>query len=338
LYENGVDLFYNDGNGTQIRITQSGGIVGTPGSIGGLVPPASVTYVSATPAFVFQSNVNTAANLDGGSITLRNIVLNSKGITINPPASLPANYSITLPSNPPASIKIMTMDSSGNIGVTYDTDNVTLQVSSSLLGIIPKSVGVAQLTDHVITGTQLTNNITLAGTLRLGGAGGTLLSDSNLSGFGVDALLIQGGGSLSGGVQFNTPGGAIIVEAPSVINTVSVVHGTTGVRQNVVTSYPSSSDFGLNIVRGTIDTSGGIVSGEGFTSVRNGAGNYTITFIQSFGDSPSVVITPVGSFSSPGIIINAINSGSVTYQFTQLGGPTDITVNFIAMGLRGGFV
>jgi hypothetical protein len=58
IYETGVDLYFVDGNGNNIRITQSGGIAGSPGSIGSLTPPASVTYNSAASTFIFQSNTN----------------------------------------------------------------------------------------------------------------------------------------------------------------------------------------------------------------------------------------------------------------------------------------
>src|SRR4051812_17947618 len=31
IYESGVDLYYNDGNGNQVRLTQSGSVAGTSG-------------------------------------------------------------------------------------------------------------------------------------------------------------------------------------------------------------------------------------------------------------------------------------------------------------------
>lgn len=97
LYEVGVDLYFNDGNGNPIRITQSGGIAGAPGSISGLSSPASASYSPST--FTFQSAAVTPANLDGASIVLRNLVANSPGITLSPP-SLVSDYTITLPALP----------------------------------------------------------------------------------------------------------------------------------------------------------------------------------------------------------------------------------------------
>lgn len=133
-YVSGVDLYYNDGNGNQIQITKFGGIAGTNGSIGGLAPPASVTYVSATPAYVFQSNASTSANLDAGSLVLRDNTANSKGITLNPPASLANNYSLTLPSALPSAQSFMTLDNSGNIAASIPVANGITRANLAAVG------------------------------------------------------------------------------------------------------------------------------------------------------------------------------------------------------------
>lgn len=140
LYVTGVDLYYNDVNGNQIQITQSGGVAGTPGSIGSLVAPASATYVGATPAFVFQSAANTPASLDGGSVVLRNISANSKGLTLAPPNAMAADYTLTLPSLP-AQTNVMTLDTSGNIGST--TYNAVANARTRSVGATVGVGGVA---------------------------------------------------------------------------------------------------------------------------------------------------------------------------------------------------
>lgn len=123
------DLFFNDGSGNSIRITQSGGIAGAPGSIAGLVPPASVVYVLASHSFVFQFDAAKAANLDAASIVLRNNTLNSEGITLQAPSGLALSYDIVLPSLP-ASFSLMTIDPIGNIGTTTG-DNQTINFNGS---------------------------------------------------------------------------------------------------------------------------------------------------------------------------------------------------------------
>ena len=120
LYESSVDLWYNDGNGNQIRLTQGGSIAGTTGSISGLVPPASASYSSGSATFIFQSDNNTPANIDGASFILRKLLAKSKGLTLSPPNAMGANYTITLPSLPAAS-SFVTIDTSGNMGTIAET-------------------------------------------------------------------------------------------------------------------------------------------------------------------------------------------------------------------------
>lgn len=129
VYVSGVDLYYNDGNGNQVRITQSGGVAGSPGSISNLTAPASAAYVSGSTKFVWESDSNVAANMDCGSIILRNLTASSFGITLQPP-TLASNYSITLPAVP-ASQKFMTMNSSGVMAAPWAVDNSTLEIASS---------------------------------------------------------------------------------------------------------------------------------------------------------------------------------------------------------------
>lgn len=157
LYEVGVDLYYNDGSGNQIRITQSGSIAGTSGSIANLVSPASASYISGNSTFVFQSAANTPANLDGASILLRNLVANSKSLTLSPPSAMASNYTITLPSLP-GSTSFMTMDVSGNIGTSISTNQ----------GITTSNIADASITNaklallSVDTGNLIDSSVTTA--------------------------------------------------------------------------------------------------------------------------------------------------------------------------------
>lgn len=107
------DLYFNDGLGNQIRITQSGGVAGTPGSISGLVAPASATYIPASSKFVWQSAVNVAATMDMGSIIIRPLSLSANGVTIAAPVALASNYTMTLPTGLPASSLPMLLDNTG---------------------------------------------------------------------------------------------------------------------------------------------------------------------------------------------------------------------------------
>ena len=80
LYESGVDLYYNDGSGNRVRITQSGSVTGSTGTITGL-PSGTASASFAAGTFVFQSATLTSATLDAGSIILRNNTASSHGLT-----------------------------------------------------------------------------------------------------------------------------------------------------------------------------------------------------------------------------------------------------------------
>ena len=82
IYEAGVDLYYNDGAGNQIRLTAGGSIVGTAGSISGLPSgTASASYAAGT--FTWQSATLTAAAMDNGPVTIRQQVASANGVTLN---------------------------------------------------------------------------------------------------------------------------------------------------------------------------------------------------------------------------------------------------------------
>lgn len=113
-YVVGQELYYNDSVGNHVQITSNGNVAGTPGSIANLTSPASASYVSLSSTFVWQSGSNTPANMDGASYILRNLAASSKGLTLNPPLAMAADYSLTLPSLP-ASTRILSLDTSGAI-------------------------------------------------------------------------------------------------------------------------------------------------------------------------------------------------------------------------------
>lgn len=128
----GVDLYYNDGAGNQVRLTQNGGVAGSPGSIGGLTAPASVNYVSLNQTYVFQSAANTPGNIDAASYIFRNLAANSKGLTLSPPAAMGADYTLILPALP-AQQSFMTLDQLGNITAPWTVDNSTIKIVSNQL-------------------------------------------------------------------------------------------------------------------------------------------------------------------------------------------------------------
>jgi hypothetical protein len=183
VYESGNDLFFVDGVGNNVRITQSGAVAGTPGSISNLVPPASASYVSSSGTFVFQQNVSIAANIDGASFLFRNSTPNSTfAITVQAPAGLSSNYSITWPSLPVAS-KIMTIDNTGQIFAVTDADNTTIQITSNLISIKPLGITNALVSNSAAIAyskLNLSNSIVNADVNAAANIDGSKLADTSV--------------------------------------------------------------------------------------------------------------------------------------------------------------
>lgn len=123
LYENGVDLYFNDGLGNVIRITQGGSVAGASGTITGL-PSGTASASFASGVFTFQASTNTGANIDGASFIFRNNSANSKGLTLSPPNAMANDYTLVLPAIPATSGAVLTLDTSGNITAAAGADYI----------------------------------------------------------------------------------------------------------------------------------------------------------------------------------------------------------------------
>jgi hypothetical protein len=137
LYFKGADLYVNDSAGNQIQITSGGGIIGTPGSISGLVSPAAVTYTPASKIFNFYSDSLVRAAVGCGPLTIADPVTSGKGVTISVPSGLTGDYALELPGALPGSAKPLTLDATGKIA---PSDMLTL-VSTSGTAIAATGAG-----------------------------------------------------------------------------------------------------------------------------------------------------------------------------------------------------
>lgn len=138
VYAFGGNLYYNNG-GFAVQVTNGHSVAGTPGSIAGLVSPATATYIAISTAFVWQSDANTPAILDGASVILRNLSANSKGLTLSPPAAMAADFTITLPALPVATA-LTTISNVGTMGTTTPDGTTIINTGTVLeVGTISQS-------------------------------------------------------------------------------------------------------------------------------------------------------------------------------------------------------
>ena len=169
LYESGVDLYYNDGNGTQIQITANGTLDAS--TFGGFTNLAGTTgqalYTNGTGTFSYTSQTGTSASVTSGPVTIRDVTNGvTKGVTLQSPTSLAAAYALTLPTKnpqgPDAGVAIepviMTVDSNGVM--RDDASNTGIAMSASLYAhslLLLATANVANPEITVLPGTPTTS-------------------------------------------------------------------------------------------------------------------------------------------------------------------------------------
>lgn len=306
IYESGVDLYYVDGLGNNIQITANGGIAGSPGSISNLTSPASASYVSGSSTFVWQSGASIAANMDFGSAIMRNLSPNSTfALTLQPPANLVSNFSITLPTIP-ANLSLVTIDNAGVLSGSIALSG----------GTIPGSA----ITSGSITSTQIASRTILASNILLG----TITTAEISPAAGITGGQIATTTITATNIVNNTITGAQIQSSANFPGNGTAVNG-----QTIITSGGAVNP-GLKIIRGLVQSNGTVTSGEEFSVVHTSTGVYTITFNTGFASAPACLLTADGG---PGII-GTINISTSSFQATSGTSGSDFAFSFLAIGVR----
>jgi len=146
LFEKGVDLYYIDGSGNVIRITQSGSVSGATGTITGLPSgTASASYASST--FTFQSATSTPAFLSSGPVAIGNNTASSPQVTVYPPSAIAGNYNLYLPATP-GSNSLVSISPSGVMGTTIP-NNINLPGNAVQVNGLNAIVSYANATNNV---------------------------------------------------------------------------------------------------------------------------------------------------------------------------------------------
>lgn len=250
IYVAGNELIYNDESGNVVPITKTGSVNSGAGSITGLPSgTASASYSGGSQTFVWQSATNTPANMDFGSAILRNIVANSKGLTLNPPNAMGADFSLTLPSLPGLT-SLVTLDPAGNFGTTMTNalaDSVAVDITSTGADSIASFVTVVGA-DDIALSMDATGADFIANT-RTRTTGTTVAA----GGIGVATPYTAGGttnGPVLNQVVITTTGRPIMLMMQTIPSNTSTGSAT------VNTAGAGTSDFVLEIYR---DNGGGPV-------------------------------------------------------------------------------
>lgn len=146
LYIAGGNLYYNAGaDGFAVQITSGHSVTGSAGTITGLPSgTASASYSAGT--FTFQSATSTPANIDGGSINIREVAASANAITLSSPTALAGNYTLILPTALPGAQSFTTIDASGNVA-SY----VPVAGGITATNMAANSIATASIQDGAVT-------------------------------------------------------------------------------------------------------------------------------------------------------------------------------------------
>lgn len=148
------DLWFNDGNGNQVQITNNGLVNATIASIPG------ESYAGGT-FFWKQGALSTVpANFDIGSIVLRpNVAATTFGVQLIPPTGITSQYDISLPLLPLVN-SILFIDASGIMTTSQFIPNGSI-AANSIDGskIITNSLDGTKIIDHTVGLTQLATTV-----------------------------------------------------------------------------------------------------------------------------------------------------------------------------------
>jgi hypothetical protein len=159
-YTKSGNLFFRDGSGNEVQITSGGAVNATSSGISS--GTATASFVSST--LVVNADVNKPANVKGASLLMGNNVTSSHYLTLQPPAAMAADTTVTLPSIP-GSQSFMTIDTSGNMaGYASINQGITRSNLASVGQQVSSSSGSAQTASAVFVDvTNLSVSITSTG-------------------------------------------------------------------------------------------------------------------------------------------------------------------------------
>lgn len=275
VYRNNDDLYYVDGTGANVRITQ-GGAVAVSGAVGFSGLPfgtASASYNNLTQTFIFQSATNTSANVDCGSVILREVVSSANGVTLASPLALAGNYTMYMPPSLPAVNSYLQLSPAGAV------TNVAITSVESPVGSIIMFGGSVAPAGWLLCDGQVLDSVAnpiyaslfaVIGTT-YGGTGASNFAVPNISGIFVRGV---GSQSISGQTYSGTLG------TKQVDNLESHNHGgATGsstVPVTTVNIFNNGSATG--IPTNTQAAGSGTISGSGHTHTISASGSGTETY------------------------------------------------------------
>lgn len=315
LYFSGGELYANDSSGNQVKITASGSVnVAGSGNITGMgATTATAVYTSGNQTFTWSSNTNVKAFMSCASVSIATTVASADSVTLASGTLSSGAYTLTLPTAVATTNNALLMSSNAGV-LSY------LPLGTANYVPVVNGAGTA-LTYALLTGSNITNALTLSGSLTT--------TTGITSGTSVTATTSV---IATTAVYPTTNAKAYLVATG--LNTIDIVSTTPTTHPIVVSANPATS--GLMIVRGIINASGGIDSGEGFTVNHPSTGVYDLTFTNNFADAPAVVATIFDPAAVYLVIVTATGVAGCSFKTVTVPGNVngDAKFSFVAIGQR----
>jgi hypothetical protein len=179
VYVQSNELYFSDGAGNQVQVTDGGTVGGSIAGITGDYPTdagADVNFVASTNVYNFLQETNQYADVQVGSAVLYGTgAAAATAVTVSRPVSLPSSYTLLLPTALPGSSSVMLLDAAGQV-----SSALTLPTLTGLLtlgaGLVVSTVGITVTAGGIsvvagttavqaLTATTVTASSTVQGTL-----------------------------------------------------------------------------------------------------------------------------------------------------------------------------
>lgn len=306
-----ADLLFNSNNATLIRAAR---FVPQTSAITSASPDVGELYVVNSDLYYNDISGNQIRITQGGSVT------GSSGtITGLPSGTASASY---------ASGTFVFQQSTG-VAANLDTGTLIIRYPGSY----PSPAGNAILIEAP---SSLSSQYSIVLPALPSSTRVLSITTAGVLGTGV-AAIIQGSELVNQTITATQIANSTIT-GTQLINSINLPGIPTGNGKALVLSFSASDPSNLAVMRGVINTTGGIIQGTGFSCIHTGTGQYTIIFGANFGDIPSVVVNPYAVFGSTYIaVVSNIAVGSCSLFISTLVpsvAPVDSDFSFIAIGSR----
>ena len=178
--------------------------------------------------------------------------------------------------------------------------------------ILNETIQSADIKDGAVTSSEIASNTIVSANIKDGAVTSAAIANST-----IQSADIKDGAVTSADIANSTIQSADIKDGA--VTSADIANSTiqsADIKDNTVTSadlgnntFVSSSSAKLRIVRGLVHPNGSKWKGEGWSSRRDAAGRYTVTFSPAFKTYPIISVTP---YESAGGDDNACNTGVLT--------------------------